>query len=48
MSTQQYDTVDLVLDETLDCTATRSSTSFIWKCASTFHGDNRHYFIRAV
>lgn len=50
MSAQQYDTVDLVLDDTMTavCTATKATTTMIWKCVSAFHGDRFHYYQRVV
>lgn len=50
MSAQQYDTMDMVLDDSLEavCTATTASTTMLWKCASTFHGDKLHYFVRVI
>lgn len=48
MSAQQYDTVDLLLDENVKCGSTKATTSFIWECTAGFHGDNKHYFVRAI
>lgn len=50
MSAQHYDTVDVVLDDSMEavCTATAASATMLWKCASTFHGDKHHYMVRVV
>lgn len=50
MSTQRYDSVDVVLDDSMEatCMATTASATMLWRCASTFHGDRLHYFVRVV
>ena len=50
MSAQRYESVDVVLDDSMEavCTATSASATMLWKCAATFHGDKLHYFVRVV
>jgi hypothetical protein len=50
VSAQQYETIDMVLDESFEatCTATKASATMLWKCVSAFHGDQLHYFQRVV
>jgi hypothetical protein len=48
VSTQQFDTVGVVLEEATSCTSTTATSKYIWKCASSFHGDNKHYYVRAI
>jgi hypothetical protein len=50
MSAQRYESVDVVLDDSMEatCTATAASATMLWKCASVFHGDKLHYFVRVV
>ena len=50
MSAQRYESVDVVLDDSMEatCTATSATATMLWRCVSTFHGDRLHYFQRVV
>ena len=50
MSVQKYDTMDVVLDDSMEatCTATSASATMLWRCVSSFHGDKLHYMVRVV
>jgi hypothetical protein len=47
VSTQQVNP-GVVLDEATVCTSTKATTNHIWKCIADFHGDKRHYYVRAI
>lgn len=48
MSVLKYETMDVVLDETLAevCGHTKTSPTMTWTCVAPFHASNKHWYQR--